>query len=563
MKWISTLFLWTLVAVAGAQPGPHPYCGVDHAAAFSGAQAFVKARAEGRLPVARKTLSPPEIGDTRTFNVSEGNWEPRTFTLKDKTDAYYLWVENGELANGHVTDGEITALRSSMFEQTPPASFNPDAGILANDHAVFGTPPDYDGDGLVDILFYDIGNAGTLGYVTVADIDPDAPPGVGNQADVLYLDANEGTHDLTTLSAIAAHEYTHLIHFNYGFDKFTFISEGLAEYAIVMNGYFWRGIDYLNIASEYALPLFEWRDGGGPNTRDYQRGGLFFTYISTRVGALATGSMVRTPADRKGAAGLDDVLTAEGLSLAEIIADFHLANYLNDVDLDARYGYPMPERQGLHAPPSRVINGQFSFKSKKDTTDVQSGSVQYVAWENVADFVLSADAVGADVLLPALRARLRMKVVLEAPDGTVTVESIEPGAAFRFFGGAFDRVTLVAAHVEPEVVITKVGYEADWNSQATPVEAAETLPARVTLEPNYPNPFNPATTIVFNLPSAAPVRLSVYDALGRRVAVPVDGPLPAGRHTVVFDAGGLAGGLYLYRLETPGRTLARTMMLLK
>ncbi len=563
MKWIPTLFLWTLVAVAGAQPAPHSYCGVDHAAAFSGAQAFVKARAEGRLPAARKTLSPPEIGDTRTFNVSESLWEPRTFTLKDKTDAYYLWVENGELANGHVTDGEIDALRLAMFEETPPASFNPDAGILANDHAVFGAPPNYDGDGLVDILLYDIGNAGTLGYVTGADIDPDAPPGVGNQADVLYLDANEGTRDLTTLSVIAAHEYTHLIHFNYGFDKFTFISEGLAEYAMVMNGYFWRGIDYLNIPGEYGLPLFEWRDGGGPNVRDYQRGGLFFTYVATRIGPLATGSMVRTPTDRKGSVGLDDVLTAEGLSLAEIIADFHLANYLNDVNLDARYGYPMPERQGLHASPSRVINGQFSFKSKKDTTDVQSGSVQYVAWEHVADFVLSADAVGADVLLPTLRARLRMQVVLEAEDGTVAVESIEPGAAFRLFRGAFDRVTLMAAHVEPEVVVTKVGYEADWSTEATPVEEAETLPARATLEANYPNPFNPATTLVFSLPAAGPARLTVYDALGRLVAAPADGVFPAGRHTVVFNAEGLAGGLYLYRLETSGRTLARTMLLLK
>ncbi len=563
MKWISTLLLCTLVTAAGAQPGPHPYCGVDHVAAFSGAQAFVKARAEGRLPMARKTLSPPEIGDTRTFNVSETLWEPRTFTLKDKTDAYYLWVENGELANGHVTDGEIDALRTAMFEETPPASFNPDAGILANDHAVFGTPPNYDGDGLVDILLYDIGNAGTLGYVSGADLDPNAPPGVGNQADVLYLDANEGTRDITTLAVIAAHEYTHLIHFNYGFDKFTFISEGLAEYAMVMNGYFWRGIDYLNITSEYALPLFEWRDGGGPNARDYQRAGLFFTYIAARVGPLATGSMVRTATDRKGSSGLDDVLTAEGRSLAEIIEGFHLANYLNDVGLDARYGYPMPERQSLHAPPSPVINGQFSFKSKKDTTDVQSGSVQYIAWEHVADFVLSADAVGADVLLPTLRARLRMQVVLEAEDGSVTVESIEPGTGFRLFRGAFERVTLMAAHVQPEIVITKVGYEADWSTEATPVEATETLPARVTLEPNYPNPFNPATTITFGLPSAGSARLTVYDALGRRVAVPVDGLLPAGRHVVTFDAGGLAGGLYLYRLETSTGTLTRTMTLLK
>ena len=98
---------------------------------------------------------------------------------------------------------------------------------------------------------------------------------------------------------------------------------------------------------------------------------------------------------------------------------------------------------------------------------------------------------------------------------------------------------------------------------ATPVETADELPEHVTLEANYPNPFNPVTTIAYGLDRAAEVRLTVYDVLGRHVATLVDGLMPAGRHAAVFDAAGQASGLYFYTLETPARKLTRTMLLLK
>ena len=91
---------------------------------------------------------------------------------------------------------------------------------------------------------------------------------------------------------------------------------------------------------------------------------------------------------------------------------------------------------------------------------------------------------------------------------------------------------------------------------------AET-PDAYELRQNYPNPFNPSTTISFGMPEDGPVRLTVYDMLGRQMATLVDGFVVAGRHEVRFDAGGLASGMYLYRLETPERTLMKTMTLLR
>lgn len=105
---------------------------------------------------------------------------------------------------------------------------------------------------------------------------------------------------------------------------------------------------------------------------------------------------------------------------------------------------------------------------------------------------------------------------------------------------------------------------AQWkNDPLTNVEHAEAIPTAFTLEQNFPNPFNPTTTIVYALPVAAQVRLEVFDLLGRQVATLVNGRIEAGRHTVDFNAAGLGSGVYVYRLSTPDRVVSKTMMLLK
>ncbi|MEM1095794.1 MAG: FG-GAP-like repeat-containing protein, partial [Bacteroidota bacterium] len=93
-------------------------------------------------------------------------------------------------------------------------------------------------------------------------------------------------------------------------------------------------------------------------------------------------------------------------------------------------------------------------------------------------------------------------------------------------------------------------------------EAAE-LPSRIELLQNYPNPFNPVTRIGYALPSPGAVRLVVYDALGRTVAVLADAMQQAGRYEVTWDATGMPSGTYLYRLEAGGHSTTRTMLLLK
>ncbi len=82
--------------------------------------------------------------------------------------------------------------------------------------------------------------------------------------------------------------------------------------------------------------------------------------------------------------------------------------------------------------------------------------------------------------------------------------------------------------------------------------SSEAVPEAFALEAAYPNPFALSTTVGFALPEAADVRVSVYDVLGREVAVLVDEQLEAGRHSAAFDARGLASGVYLVRMTSDG-----------
>ena len=80
---------------------------------------------------------------------------------------------------------------------------------------------------------------------------------------------------------------------------------------------------------------------------------------------------------------------------------------------------------------------------------------------------------------------------------------------------------------------------------------------------NYPNPFNPTTTVTFKIPEASQVHMAVYDVLGRQVRLLVDGTLPEGNHTTSFEAGDLPTGVYLLRMVTPHGIFTRTMQLVK
>ncbi|MBX2990388.1 MAG: T9SS type A sorting domain-containing protein [Bacteroidetes bacterium] len=89
------------------------------------------------------------------------------------------------------------------------------------------------------------------------------------------------------------------------------------------------------------------------------------------------------------------------------------------------------------------------------------------------------------------------------------------------------------------------------------------VPPAFALHQNYPNPFNPATTINYQLAAKSHVTLKVFDILGREVAMLVNEVQYPGFKSVLFNASGVASGVYLYRMATERFTQTRTLVLFK
>ena len=95
------------------------------------------------------------------------------------------------------------------------------------------------------------------------------------------------------------------------------------------------------------------------------------------------------------------------------------------------------------------------------------------------------------------------------------------------------------------------------------VKAEIQTPSEYYLSHNYPNPFNPVTSIKYALPEAARVKVAVYNTLGQVVEVLVDSEMEAGNHTVSWNSENNASGIYFYRIVTKDFIATKRMVLMK
>ena len=143
-------------------------------------------------------------------------------------------------------------------------------------------------------------------------------------------------------------------------------------------------------------------------------------------------------------------------------------------------------------------------------------------------------------------------LVYETPD-TFWVDPIENGHIYYYRVSAVDDAGNESDPGAPDVI-------SDGETGDTP--------RAVTLHQNVPNPFNPTTSIRFDLPAASRVRLTIFDVNGRLVSTLADEDMQAGTKEVTWN--GLdnegrkaASGVYFYRLSTPGQITSRKMILLR
>ena len=96
-------------------------------------------------------------------------------------------------------------------------------------------------------------------------------------------------------------------------------------------------------------------------------------------------------------------------------------------------------------------------------------------------------------------------------------------------------------------------------------EGTEKLPGSFKLGQNFPNPFNPSTTIEYHIPQAGHISLTVHDVLGKQVAVLVNTQQDAGVHRVLFNSSkfNLSSGIYFYQLRASSHSALQKMAIIK
>ena len=453
--------------------------------AVAALQAYHEAKALGLLPAA-KTAASYEIGSEKEFNVLADlrrdirRWETLTFTLVNQSDIVNLWVANDQ--QGTASEEQLAQLSAYVLSETPEESWRPGKGLVENSNDVFGDPPDApDADGKVDILLFDIeeGNDDccVLGYVAPQDLDPNPDPGEGNAANILYADLPEGIRSgVPSLAGTITHEYQHLIHFAYQSgpgSELTFINEGLSEWAELLNGFPPRSIRYLNDPEEIRVRLLTWRSQGTIRQveHDYQRSGLFTTYIADRIGPEATGSIVRAKCPSganycprgawlTGVYGYDLILGDHNLTTADIVADFHATNFVNDAGVGVDYAYKSPFRQGLKAVSTVLVDTEVDPAPSETTVNVSSGAVDYLTWESVTNLALEikdfedagngggeTDArIAAEDGYASNRSDLSLRLFTETDAGARQLVELDPETQTHTVSGKYARVTLIVAN---------------------------------------------------------------------------------------------------------------------
>ena len=250
----------------------------------------------------------------------------------------------------------VSRLSDLLENHTPAPSTDPRAGILSIDESNFGSPPDVDGDGQLDILLLNIrDNFAQTGSYVAGFFDPvnlTADPH-SNQRDMLYIDLYPALYyhkkiHLKRIASTIAHEYQHLIHANYEGDspQYTFIDEGLSELAEIVCGFPPRPPnDYFN---DPGRPLLSWNyDDPLPG---YARASLFMEYLFEQIGFDKIRYLEQT--QTRGLPAFRELLRGHSsIKFKQLFTNWGKALLLNDRSSNPAWGYKDTRRDSIRFSP--------------------------------------------------------------------------------------------------------------------------------------------------------------------------------------------------------------------
>ncbi len=377
MKQILVIILiYASLALAGITSlhiEPVGKCGMPSVEQFDAAAYLENLRKND--PAAYQILA-KQIQAARKFNSV--NADTRQFFAYDFTKSNYyevmanlhytgslvrIWVADN--SEQYVTDAVITELANALEVASGSSSIYPDKGIVDIDTTLFGQPPNFDGDGIIDFLILDIKDSFNppddlsfiAGYFSPSDqvVRNLQTSPYSNAMDLMYLDSYpgifyEGQHRTNRVLSTTAHELQHLIQYRYDKREEKWVNEGLSELAGTYCGY---GLDspslYLN---DTRRSLIQWND----EVADYARVNLWTVYCAEQLGLPFIKTLTQLP--EHGIAGFNKAMELGGISgdISNVFTNWVLANTINNTGVDPRYGYQLAEAQNLKAEPAKTVS---------------------------------------------------------------------------------------------------------------------------------------------------------------------------------------------------------------
>ena len=403
-----------------------------------------------------EAMKPQALRKTTSYNVGDKkSWYADDFsfgidirylvpsTCKAVGTHCYIFVEDTSWTAGRVNQNAVDSVHIYFDSKTPA---NPSKGIFETDTAAFGNPPDVDQDPKIIILLLDIkdGYSGSGGYIagyfySLNEINPSQPQySTSNFTEMFYIDVNPAnlaaTSGLNDALSTLAHEFQHMIHFNYDINELTFINEGCSVLAEVNCGFpIYTQSYYAANPNHYLL---DWhRTNGTAVLTDYSRAARFFVYVRDHVGMGFFKPFVASTLT--GIAGIDAAFQAinSPLRFADLLKNWFIANELDDRTIDAQYGYIYP---GLPKSAGRT----YLIPNVPLTTDiVQNYAVQYITFKFSSQLKATFIVNNPALLLKAVETGPSSKRVLDVTSG---VEFFDP-----LYGSTYTEIDFVIINTDP------------------------------------------------------------------------------------------------------------------
>ena len=416
-------------------------------------------KAAGLLPQQPKSDDAQETRYFRIWDPDENEPVSMRFEhvgsdLHDPSvSGFRLWAGYIELQSGRITDQQIADHIVYLAHRTPnnAANIDPNKGAIENTIALYGEPSDADGNGIVEVLWYELLYAGAAGYVDVWDWTSE-----GNGADIVHVGSAQ--KDVVWWTSTLAHELHHLIQYNYDIDH-AFVDEGMAEAGVIPAGLVAFYPYYLTYPSAYALPMYEWHG----YLTSYERAALLFTYIAQRIGVRNMYAITQDPGYlTEGIVSAFDRVDFD-VPLDEIIMDWHVANLLNDQSVRPEWGYETEDRKDVRASPQTKLHGSRDYALPMRTRSHAPGSPLYIAFEDMDKielFYRAEEERHADVVRSVF-------MQFDANDEFVQLFDIPHNSRYSIHDQIHRGVWLIA-HTDPDANWAEVTYEANWgNPQAS------------------------------------------------------------------------------------------------